>query len=254
MLRHDTARISHHCHHWRGSSWRKPTRSMRSPAASPPSSTPVPAASSRPPAGTGPHRQGARGPQRHRRRAHRGADRHQPGECRHHRRSALDPGRRVRLVPLQAEEPRSEPAGVRAPARGVRAHDIRYFFYNGGGDSQDTAHKVSQFAAERTTPITCIGIPKTVDNDLPLTDCCPGFGSVAKYVAVSTREAGTRRGVHVRDLHQGLRARGHGPPCRLDRGGRRARPGAARRSAAHHPAARGALRRAMRSCQACALR
>ena len=71
-----------------------------------------------------------------------------------------------------------------------RAHDIRYFFYNGGGDSQDTAHKVSQLATAMDYPITCIGVPKTVDNDLPLTDCCPGFGSVAKYVAVSTREAG----------------------------------------------------------------
>ncbi len=70
------------------------------------------------------------------------------------------------------------------------AHDIGYFFYNGGGDSQDTAHKVSQISAELGYPITCIGIPKTVDNDLPFTDHCPGFGSVAKYVAVSTREAG----------------------------------------------------------------
>ncbi|NKB46574.1 MAG: diphosphate--fructose-6-phosphate 1-phosphotransferase [Legionellales bacterium] len=69
------------------------------------------------------------------------------------------------------------------------AHDIRYFFYNGGGDSQDTAHKVSQISQTMGYPITCIGIPKTVDNDLPLTDNCPGFGSVAKYVAVSTREA-----------------------------------------------------------------
>ena len=71
-----------------------------------------------------------------------------------------------------------------------RAHDIGYFFYNGGGDSQDTAHKVSQISVEMGFPITCIGIPKTVDNDLPLTDNCPGFGSVAKYVAVSTLEAG----------------------------------------------------------------
>ncbi len=70
-----------------------------------------------------------------------------------------------------------------------KAHNIRYFFYNGGGDSQDTAHKVSQLGAKLGYPITCIGIPKTVDNDLPLTDCSPGFGSVAKYVAVSTREA-----------------------------------------------------------------
>jgi 6-phosphofructokinase len=71
-----------------------------------------------------------------------------------------------------------------------RAHDIGYFFYNGGGDSQDTAHKVSQISIELDFPITCIGIPKTVDNDLPVTDNCPGFGSVAKYVAISTMEAG----------------------------------------------------------------
>ncbi|WP_435103860.1 6-phosphofructokinase [Arhodomonas sp. AD133] len=70
------------------------------------------------------------------------------------------------------------------------AHDIGYFFYNGGGDSQDTAHKVSQLGDSLGYPITCIGIPKTVDNDLPGTDTCPGFGSVAKYIAVSTREAG----------------------------------------------------------------
>ncbi|MBL1261992.1 MAG: 6-phosphofructokinase [Thiotrichaceae bacterium] len=71
-----------------------------------------------------------------------------------------------------------------------KAHNIGYFFYNGGGDSQDTTHKVSQISKELGYPITCIGIPKTVDNDLPLTDNCPGFGSVAKYVAVSIREAG----------------------------------------------------------------
>lgn len=70
------------------------------------------------------------------------------------------------------------------------AHNIRYFFYNGGGDSQDTAHKVSQIGQTMGYPITCIGIPKTVDNDLPFTDNSPGFGSVAKYVAVSIREAG----------------------------------------------------------------
>jgi 6-phosphofructokinase 1 len=70
-----------------------------------------------------------------------------------------------------------------------KAHDIGYFFYNGGNDSMDTALKVSQIGAQLGYPITCVGIPKTVDNDLPITDCCPGFGSVAKYVAVSTREA-----------------------------------------------------------------
>ena len=70
-----------------------------------------------------------------------------------------------------------------------RAHDIGFFFYNGGGDSQDTAHKVSQMGAELGYPIVCVGIPKTIDNDLPITDCSPGFGSVAKYVATSLREA-----------------------------------------------------------------
>ena len=71
-----------------------------------------------------------------------------------------------------------------------QAHNIGYFFYNGGGDSQDTANKVSQLSLQMSHPICCIGIPKTVDNDLPSTDTCPGFGSVAKYVAVSTMEAG----------------------------------------------------------------
>ncbi|MCK6413109.1 MAG: 6-phosphofructokinase [Azonexus sp.] len=71
-----------------------------------------------------------------------------------------------------------------------RAHQIGYFFYNGGNDSMDTAWKVSQIAEAMGYPVVCVGIPKTIDNDLPLTDCCPGFGSVAKYVATSIREAG----------------------------------------------------------------
>ena len=70
-----------------------------------------------------------------------------------------------------------------------KTHDIGYFFYNGGGDSADTCLKVSQLADTLGYPIQAIHIPKTVDNDLPITDCCPGFGSVAKYIAVSTREA-----------------------------------------------------------------
>jgi len=71
----------------------------------------------------------------------------------------------------------------------LKAHDIGYFFYNGGGDSADTAYKVSQIGKKMGFPVQCIGVPKTIDNDLPITDNCPGFGSVAKYVAVSTLEA-----------------------------------------------------------------
>ena len=70
-----------------------------------------------------------------------------------------------------------------------KAHDIGYFFYNGGGDSADTCLKVSQLSSTLGYSLQAIHVPKTVDNDLPITDCCPGFGSVAKYIAVSTREA-----------------------------------------------------------------
>ena len=71
-----------------------------------------------------------------------------------------------------------------------KAHNIGYFFYNGGGDSQDTSNKIAQYTKDAGFPVTCIGIPKTIDNDLPYTDNCPGFGSVAKYIATSTKEAG----------------------------------------------------------------
>ena len=71
-----------------------------------------------------------------------------------------------------------------------KAHDIGYFFYNGGGDSADTCLKVSQLSDATGYPLQAIHVPKTVDNDLPITDCCPGFGSVAKYVATSMKEAG----------------------------------------------------------------
>ncbi|MEX2163410.1 MAG: 6-phosphofructokinase [Sulfuricaulis sp.] len=70
-----------------------------------------------------------------------------------------------------------------------QAHDIGFFFYNGGGDSADTCLKISQLSDTMGYPIQAIHVPKTVDNDLPVTDNCPGFGSVAKYIAVSTREA-----------------------------------------------------------------
>jgi len=70
-----------------------------------------------------------------------------------------------------------------------KAHDIGYFFYNGGGDSADTCYKVSQLSEKLGYPVQAIHVPKTVDNDLPITDNCPGFGSVAKYIAVSTLEA-----------------------------------------------------------------
>ena len=70
-----------------------------------------------------------------------------------------------------------------------KAHNIGYFFYNGGGDSQDTSNKIAQYTKDAGFPVTCIGIPKTIDNDLPYTDNCPGFGSVAKYIATSTKEA-----------------------------------------------------------------
>ncbi|UYM17550.1 6-phosphofructokinase [Endozoicomonas euniceicola] len=70
-----------------------------------------------------------------------------------------------------------------------KAHDIGYFFYNGGNDSMDTALKVSRLSEKMGYPLTCIGVPKTIDNDLTVTDNCPGFGSAAKYLAVSTKEA-----------------------------------------------------------------
>lgn len=91
---------------------------------------------------------------------------------------------RVKLKSLEADRARYERL-----LEVLRAHDVRYFLYNGGNDSADTALKVSRLAAEFDYDLTCIGVPKTVDNDLAVTDCCPGFGSAAKYTAVSVREA-----------------------------------------------------------------
>lgn len=79
-----------------------------------------------------------------------------------------------------------------------KAHNIGYFFYNGGGDSQDTALKVYEMSKQMNYPLVCIGIPKTIDNDIPFTDTCPGFGSVAKYVALSTLEAS----IDVRSMYR----------------------------------------------------
>jgi 6-phosphofructokinase 1 len=90
---------------------------------------------------------------------------------------------RLKLKSLEEDRPRYE----RLLAV-LKAHDVRWFLYNGGNDSADTALKVSQLAAEYGYPLTCIGVPKTIDNDLAVTDCCPGFGSAAKYTAVSVRE------------------------------------------------------------------
>lgn len=90
---------------------------------------------------------------------------------------------RVKLKSLQADRAKYERL-----LDVFRAHDVRWFLYNGGNDSADTALKVSQLAAEFGYPLTCVGVPKTVDNDLAVTDCCPGFGSAAKYTAVSLRE------------------------------------------------------------------
>jgi 6-phosphofructokinase 1 len=91
---------------------------------------------------------------------------------------------RVKLKSLDADRPRFE----RLLAV-LKAHDVRWFLYNGGNDSADTALKVSQLAAGSGYQLTCIGVPKTIDNDLALSDCSPGFGSAAKYTAVSLLEA-----------------------------------------------------------------
>ena len=104
-----------------------------------------------------------------------------------------------------------------------KAHDIGYFFYNGGNDSMDTANKVSQIGDQLGHRVICVGVPKTVDNDLPHTDCTPGFGSVAKYIARVDARSRARRGLDGQDLDQGVRHGSHGPPCRLDRRGGRSR-------------------------------
>ena len=106
-----------------------------------------------------------------------GALRHAPGgafgSCRH-----------------KLEDPERSPDEFRRLLEVFAAHDIGHFLYNGGGDSQDTAWKLARYSEAAGYPLRCVGIPKTIDNDLPLTDNCPGYGSAAKYLAASTLECG----------------------------------------------------------------
>ena len=90
---------------------------------------------------------------------------------------------------FKMESPKKKPALYQRLLEIFKAHNIGYFFYNGGGDSQDTTNQLAKYCEQNNFPLTCIGIPKTIDNDLPITDSCPGFGSVAKYVATSVMEA-----------------------------------------------------------------
>ncbi len=86
------------------------------------------------------------------------------------------------------KDPKEDPTQYTRLLEVFKSHNIGYFLYNGGGDSQDTTNKIASFTKKSGFPVQCIGIPKTVDNDLPFTDNCPGFGSVAKYIATSTQE------------------------------------------------------------------
>ena len=161
---------------------------------------------------------------RHRRRAHRGPDRHRRARARatirglRHTPAGAFGSARFKLKGL--EQNRAEYERL---IEVFRAHDIGYFFYNGGNDSMDTAHKVSQIGEQLGYPITCIGVPKTVDNDLPHHRLLPGLrlGRQVRRRVDARRRA--RRRLDGAHLDQGVRAGSHGPACRLDRGGRRTR-------------------------------
>ena len=122
-----------------------------------------------------------------------------------------------------------------------KAHNIRYFFYIGGNDSQDTADKISKLAQQQGYELRVIGVPKTIDNDLPATDHCPGYGSVIKYLEHRARDRLRQRG-HGPGRSR-LHRRGHGPQRRLDCRRRRPRqaPRPSARCAAHHSPARSGL-------------
>lgn len=104
-------------------------------------------------------------------------------------RIAQSPGGAFGSCRLKLKHPEEQEALFARVLAVFQAHNIGYFFYNGGGDSQDTAHKIATYCNQKGHPVICMGIPKTIDNDLKGTDCCPGFGSVAKYIATATMEA-----------------------------------------------------------------
>ena len=102
---------------------------------------------------------------------------------------AHTPGGAFGSCRYKLKTPETDPAAYARLIEVMAAHDIRYFLYNGGNDSADTALKISAYARRSGHALVCVGVPKTVDNDLAVTDCSPGFGSVAKYVALGVREA-----------------------------------------------------------------
>ena len=162
------------------------------------------------------HRQGLRGPQRHHRRADRGPDRHRQGIARGDPRAAHTPGGafgscRYKLKGLEKDRREYERL-----IEVFKAHDIGYFFYNGGNDSADTCLKVSQLAASMGYPLIAVHVPKTVDNDLPITDMLPGLRLGRQVRRDHHDRSGVRRRVDGEDLDQGLHPRGDGTPRRLD--------------------------------------
>ena len=102
---------------------------------------------------------------------------------------AHTPGGAFGSCRYKLKTPETDPAAYARLLQVLAAHDIRYFLYNGGNDSADTALKISAYARAGGRDLVCVGVPKTVDNDLAVTDCSPGFGSVAKYTALAVREA-----------------------------------------------------------------
>ena len=151
----------------------------------------------------------------------------QRGEPGDHPRPAPHAGRRFGSARFKLKGLEQNRAEYERLIEVFRAHDIGYFFYNGGNDSMDTALKVSQIGESLGYPITCIGVPKTVDNDLPHHRLLPGLRLGRQIHRGLHARSGARRRLDGAHLHQGVRARSDGPACRLDRRGRR--PGRPRR-------------------------